>query len=650
MKKPLVSILIPVYNVEEYLPKCLESVMEQTLTNIEIICVNDGSTDGSAGILEEYRRRDSRIKVVTKENGGLPSARNAGLDCANGKYVGFVDSDDFVEKNMFQKLVETAEKDKADIVICGADILPEEPRANEWLYQCLSPTYHKYEEYDPEILYTRGDTTPFLWRTLIRKDIIDRHSFRLDEDILIGEDKAFQCKVFPEAERITVIPDKLYHYYWCRSDSLMGKQVYGNFENRILAHAKLVERIGRDLGKKEFEKKSCQSFHEWSIPFIYDDFIYLQLNEKCEVAKQLMPMWRDNGIFRFINALPDWKREAFDYIRKFENVNVDGICTELSIIIPVEYSSRYVEDMIKMLQTIVDDRIEIIIVNNGMSNENYVRIQNFLYQNQQVRLFNTPTHSSYAKALNTGVELARGKYIGFLDTQDWYQSKANLDTWLELALKNGYDICASEYSQKKIPSNCYAKVLREDDWKKKIFELDYHNFLYRREFLIEKKIQFTEATIVTGYIFLCKAISEAMLVGHYNENVYVLREMHRADWISTEKCELALNGLNELVELSLEQQNAYLHGSVFSILNGDELKQIIVNNTKPYCMPSWQCPKGENSQINTVRSLFEIVGKADEEMLCEYGFTESDNIFLTLYEVIKQRHQFLAELSNQHIK
>ena len=103
MKTPLVSILVPVYNVEDYLERCLDSLLQQSLTQIEIVCVNDGSTDKSAEILEEYAKKDNRIVVVHKKNGGLPSARNAGLDVAKGKYVGFVDSDDYVDKDMFFK-------------------------------------------------------------------------------------------------------------------------------------------------------------------------------------------------------------------------------------------------------------------------------------------------------------------------------------------------------------------------------------------------------------------------------------------------------------------------------------------------------------------------------------------------------------------
>ena len=116
---PEVSIIVPVYNVEKYLPKCLESLLGQTFSDIEIICVNDGSTDGSGEILKLYAQRDSRIKIVTKENGGLFSARHEGMLYVKGKYILFVDSDDWVKENLVQKCLDSA-KNSPDIIIFGA--------------------------------------------------------------------------------------------------------------------------------------------------------------------------------------------------------------------------------------------------------------------------------------------------------------------------------------------------------------------------------------------------------------------------------------------------------------------------------------------------------------------------------------------------
>lgn len=115
-----VSVIIPVYNVDKYLSKCLDSVIAQTCSDIEIICVNDGSTDNSAQILSEYSNRDSRIKMITKPNGGLFSARHVGMVSAAGEYLLFVDSDDWIEKTLVEKTLNKITETGADVVIFGA--------------------------------------------------------------------------------------------------------------------------------------------------------------------------------------------------------------------------------------------------------------------------------------------------------------------------------------------------------------------------------------------------------------------------------------------------------------------------------------------------------------------------------------------------
>ena len=102
--EPLISIIVPVYNVEKYLKKCLDSILSQTYKNFEVIIVNDGSPDNSQKIIDEYKKKDKRIIVLEKENGGLSSARNYGIEHANGKYISFVDADDYIEKDYVEKL------------------------------------------------------------------------------------------------------------------------------------------------------------------------------------------------------------------------------------------------------------------------------------------------------------------------------------------------------------------------------------------------------------------------------------------------------------------------------------------------------------------------------------------------------------------
>lgn len=118
-EEPLISVIVPVYNVEKYLDKCVDSIVNQTYKNLEIILVDDGSPDNCPKMCDNWAKKDKRIKVIHKENGGVSSARNVGIDNAKGEYIGFVDSDDWTEKKYIQKLYEVLIQENADIALCG---------------------------------------------------------------------------------------------------------------------------------------------------------------------------------------------------------------------------------------------------------------------------------------------------------------------------------------------------------------------------------------------------------------------------------------------------------------------------------------------------------------------------------------------------
>ena len=647
--KPVVSVLIPVYNVEEYLPRCLESIMGQTLKNLEIICVNDGSTDNSGKILEEYAKKDPRIIVVTKENGGLPSARNAGLERASGEYVGFVDSDDYAEPKMYETLVNAAKKDNSEIAICGANIFPESPKADKWLYDTLSPQAAHYKEYSPEVIFDRGDTTPFLWRILAKKSLIDEYDLRLDESIVLGEDKAFQEKLYSRAKGITVIPDKLYNYCWFRPGSLMSTQVYGKNSRKVSLHTRLIAGVYEDLAsqnmKKEQKENTELSFLNWSLPFIYNDFMSLPLAEKTDLSQSLVSLWERAGYYRHLRNLPEWKRSAFEYIKSFLKIPAPGKNPRLSFISTAEGSSRYIDEWIFNINSLSGPDTEFIIINNGSSNENYLKIQDLLYKNPCVRLFNTPCHYSYGDCLNSGVNLASGTYITFLETQDWYESEKNLSEWLLGAENKNADICVCPLSRKNLPCDKTSEEIgAAAGGFNALLELDFHDALYKRSFLVENELTFPDASIMTGYVFYCRALFAADKIACFDKKAYIIRHMYHPDWISTKKCSLVLNALEEIEDISLKNRNAVLHAKVFSLLNGNMLKQMIVNNTKPYCMPSSECPNGENSQIESILPVFSILSKADQDLLYEAGCTDKDSILDIAYEMVMERQNFLNRM------
>lgn len=215
-EKIVVSVIIAVYNAEKFLGQCLDSIVGQTLKDIEIICVNDGSTDSSLEILEEYAKKDSRLKVFTKENEGLggASARNYGLDIACGKYISILDSDDFFELEMLEKAVKKAEATNSDIVVFGGY---EYDNRNGNTYPVASILGEKeipekevfsYKDCADEIYQL---TQGMAWNKLFRKSFLDKHGIEFQK-IKYTDDAYFTFAHMVLAERITVLKEYLCYY------------------------------------------------------------------------------------------------------------------------------------------------------------------------------------------------------------------------------------------------------------------------------------------------------------------------------------------------------------------------------------------------------------------------------------------------------
>lgn len=195
---PKVSIIVPVYNVENYIEKCLDSLINQTLENIEIILVNDGSTDNSKEKIEKYLK-DKRIIYLEKENGGLSDARNYGIFYAKGEYIGFIDSDDYVEKTMFEKMYNKAVEENADMVEC--DFLWEYPNKTK------VDTGKIYEGKKESILEARV----VAWNKIIKRKILESTKIKFPKGLRY-EDVEFFYKLIPNLNKISFVKEALVHY------------------------------------------------------------------------------------------------------------------------------------------------------------------------------------------------------------------------------------------------------------------------------------------------------------------------------------------------------------------------------------------------------------------------------------------------------
>lgn len=225
MLKTMISIVVPVYNVENYLDRCVISLVNQTYSNLEIILVDDGSTDSSGNKCDQWANKDTRIKVIHKENAGLGMARNTGIENANGDFLFFIDSDDFVDTKLVEKCLEAQTADKSEVVVYGyshykdGNIIKEIPLKRKKYYGI-----EVQEEFLPRMICADGQTKypGSAWSKMYSKEYIDKYKFRYcSEREFISEDYYSNLILFNRITSVSIIPDILYFY--CHNTSSLSK-------------------------------------------------------------------------------------------------------------------------------------------------------------------------------------------------------------------------------------------------------------------------------------------------------------------------------------------------------------------------------------------------------------------------------------------
>ena len=205
-KTPSISVIMPVWNGEKYLPRCLDSLLAQAFTDWEIICINDGSRDNSAEILKKYAARDKRFKIITKKkNMGVSAARNDGLAMAGGKYIHCFDADDFIDADCYEKMFAAAQENNADMACCG--FVSNSKYTHGIKYKksvVLTGIYEKLKK-------TNLLLDSYLWRCLIKRDLISKNKLLFNTELIAQEDTLFILEVARLAKSIVIVPDTQYH-------------------------------------------------------------------------------------------------------------------------------------------------------------------------------------------------------------------------------------------------------------------------------------------------------------------------------------------------------------------------------------------------------------------------------------------------------
>lgn len=251
----MISIIVPVYNVEKYLDKCIESITNQTYKDLEIILVDDGSQDKCPEICDNWVKRDNRIKVIHKKNGGVSSARNIGIESADGEYIGFVDSDDYIDQSMYKILLENLLRNGADISVCSSYFVYE--NGTQKIDSKTSDKICNQKEAVELISYTMNNS---LWNKLFRKESIVK--CRFDEEHTFGEDHLFLLQALKNVNKVTFCSRSLY-YYVQHKDSITGTKFSKRSFDQIYMKDILLEFVEKNFPYlSSYYKKLCFTARE----------------------------------------------------------------------------------------------------------------------------------------------------------------------------------------------------------------------------------------------------------------------------------------------------------------------------------------------------------------------------------------------------
>ncbi len=311
---PLVSVIVPIYKVEKYIDKCVTSLLNQTERDVEIILVNDGSPDRCGAICEQYAKADGRILVVHKENGGLSDARNTGIARASGKYLLFVDGDDFVSKTLVEKTVECAEKMDADLVLFDYQEIEEDSKRKDHRSLGLPAGEILNAKKNPELLLT----TPTAWNKLYKREFWQKAevSYPVGRNF---EDLAVTPKLLLEARRVVYLESEpLYHYILREGSIIRSDNFKRSYENRKAAVEDVLEFFRQQNEWKRYEKELEYLVfeHMYFVPskeIILKDSQSPYLNEFRNYLESQFPEWRKN---RYIKERLSYKDKILLFLLK----------------------------------------------------------------------------------------------------------------------------------------------------------------------------------------------------------------------------------------------------------------------------------------------------------------------------------------------
>ncbi|MCL1989899.1 MAG: glycosyltransferase [Defluviitaleaceae bacterium] len=562
-----VSVIIPCYQSARFLHECLDSLLNQTLKEIEIICIDDGSTDHTVEILASYVKKDMRFKYITQNNQYAGVARNKGMEIARGKYLSFLDSDDFFEPTMLEEMYNQCEKDVADFCVTGGATYDMSTNEVTYKYKVRHEKLPEkvpfsYEDISNEI-FSASFIAP--WSKLYKKSFIDEHQLHY-QALERSNDYFFTQSAMVLAQRITVVDRCLFTYRIGTSTSLvetMDQNPLCFYEANKALYELINERGIYEEVKQSFKRSALSGAHhalsmlktkeawlkvalfikttylpEFNLnerPYEYTnltanlDLLKLLMSSTPEQLKAYQPVLRKDELAT-IEAKPEFK---FELSRKSKKV---------SIIIPVYNGSRYVAGCLRSVLNQSLKEIEVICVDDGSTDHTLDILKKIANEDERVLIL-TQENGGQGSARNAGLKVAKGEYIMFVDSDDLLM-KMSVEHLYRTAKYNDIDDLFCEGKAFFDPINLHMEqkqqlknfeygrshypVLSGRDMLQLMLERRQLRYsinirLFKRQFLAENRLQFTNEPIHEEKIFTMRVLNVAQRVMVYKEPLYFIR-------------------------------------------------------------------------------------------------------------------------------
>lgn len=496
---PKVSVIIPVYNTEEYLRECLDSVINQTLKEIEIICVDDGSSDSSLEILKEYAKKDNRIVVISRENKGVGYSRNEGIKIAKGEFIAFMDPDDYypdlsVIENMYKAAI------KHQVQICGGSLIVYDEHKK---IEIKKTEENEYFTENSLLLYQNFQYDYGFQRYIYKRDFIQTKNIYFP-NYRRFQDPPFMIKAFAEAEKFYALKQYVYTYRCAyKTINWTEEKVYHLFcglrDNLLISKKYNLE----TLFSKTLVRIKCE----------YKQILSSYDTEKIQnIKKEIMSICLQSAKNRYTKN----QKQA-----------------KVSVVLPIYNAAPYLRECLDSIikQTLKD--IEIICVNDGSTDNSLDIIKEYAQKDIRIKYIDKP-NAGYGQTMNCGMDLATGEYIGIVEPDDFIKPEM-YETLYNKAKETKADVIKSdyyEYTNGKIKyrnitsANTYDKIINYKTAENKLGFSINPTGIFKKEFLQKYNIKFNETPGAShqdiGFSILLSFYSSIFI--YINQAFYMYRQ------------------------------------------------------------------------------------------------------------------------------